>query len=302
MTTEKLLVAVDFSDTATRAAKWAIEQFAPGAELTLVHVIEPPDRPRFARDKLPPEDALEAVAREYAIGRMTELSAYLAPAIPRTEIRVGKPHEQVAAAARESGATLVVIGPHGDRPRPSKFLGTTADRIVRTCPVPVLVVTNPSSKAPARILVPVDDDEVMTTLLSAARDLAERFDGEITLLHVWSNAIYSHVASMSYATERTEAAARKDIEKELTDAAAYWLRELGRTGIERSRVTSIVEYGKAGDVVIETAASIKAELIVLGRRGSGLVAPALLGSTVGTVLHSSHCPVLVITEPARARG
>ena len=43
-----------------------------------------------------------------------------------TEIRVGQPDEQVSVMASEVGASVVVIGPHGDRPRPSKFLGTTA--------------------------------------------------------------------------------------------------------------------------------------------------------------------------------
>src|SRR6185369_6484634 len=64
MKIEKMLIAVDFSDTANKAARYAAAQFAPEAELILLHVIDPPRRPRFARDTLPPEDALEAVARE----------------------------------------------------------------------------------------------------------------------------------------------------------------------------------------------------------------------------------------------
>ena len=44
------------------------------------------------------------------------------------------------------------------------------------------------------------------------------------------------------------------------------------------------------------AAEMSADLIVLGRRGSGLIVPALLGSTVGTVLHGATCPVLVVVE------
>ncbi len=300
MKIEKMLVAVDFSDTATTAAKWAIEHFAGGAEVILLHVIDPPDRPPFARHKLPPEEVLEATAREYAERRMQELSTNFAAAAARTEVRVGKPYEQIAAAARETGANIVVIGPHGDRPRPSRFLGTTADRVARTCPVPVLVATEPAAHAPHRILVPVDDQSITPTLLDWAHGLAERFDGQITLLHVWSNAVYSHVASMSYASTWTKADAQKEIEKELSDEAARWLRELARTGIERERVTATVAYGNAGDVAVETAAAMTADLIVLGRRGSGLLQSALLGSTAESVLHGARCPVLIVTDPAEA--
>ena len=89
MKIEKMLIAVDFSDTASEAARYATAQFAPEAEVILLHVIDPPRRPRFARDALPPDDTLEAVAREYAARRMVELSTYLTPARVRTEIPVG---------------------------------------------------------------------------------------------------------------------------------------------------------------------------------------------------------------------
>ena len=291
----KLLIALDFSDTAVAAATWAVEYFAPGAQVTLLHVIDPPHRPVFATESLPPEAALEAMAREYAARRMDDLTRSLKLPVTRAEIRIGKPHEQIVTMATDIGADVVVLGPHGHRSRPSRFLGSTADRVVRTSPVPVLVATSPAAHPPRRILVPVDDSSITPILLTWARDLAERFDGDITLLHVWSNAAYSHVASMSYATTRNEDDARREIEKDLRDAATYWLKEIARTGVERARVTATVAYGDAGDRTIETAMATQADLIVLGRHGSGLIAAALLGSTVGTVLHGARCPVLVVS-------
>ena len=61
-------------------------------------------------------------------------------------------------------------------------------------------------------------------------------------------------------------------------------------------------YGNAAEVTVETAATLHADLIVVGRRGSGLVRPALLGSTVGTVLHGARCPVLVVTNASNERA
>lgn len=293
---EKIVIAIDFSETSIKAAKWASESFAPKADITLVHVVDPPDQPPFGRHLLPGADVVEAEAREYGATHLREIASFLTAAQPRCEIRVGKPYEQITKLAADIGADLVVIGPHGDRPRPTKFLGTTAERVVRTSPVPVLVATNPPVGQPQHLLVPVDDSSITPTLLASTRELAEAFDADVTLLHVWSNAVYSHVASMSYAAKANEADARNEISKELRDAGVQWLTEIARTGIDRDRVTAVVTYGKPGDVVLQSAATTRADLIVLGRRGTGLVAAALLGSTVNTVLHGSTCPVLVVTD------
>lgn len=297
MKTNRLLVGLDFGAASIAAARWAKEWFAPDAEMTLAHVIEPPDRPRFARDKLPPEEALEATAREFAATRLHEINSYLSSRTIRDEIRVGKPDEQLAMLAKEIAADLVVIGPHGGRPHTSKFLGTTAERIVRSSPVPVLVATNPPAAAPRQILVPVDDAEITRHVIDAARQLASRFGAEITLLHVWSNAVYSHVASMSYAHAHNDAEAEREIDEELISTAKHWLTHVAKAGADE-HITAAVTYGKPGDATIAMADSMHADLIVLGRNSTGLVVPAFLGSTVGTVLHDARCPVLVVTKPA----
>ena len=303
MKLERILIAMDFSEPAIAGAKWVSEYFAPDAELTLLHVVEPPNHPRFATGLLPAPDVTEALAREDAAMRMREVASYLTANEPRREIRVGAPHEVIVNEARDGGYDLVVIGPHGDRPRHSRFLGTTADRIVRTSAVPVLVATRPPAGLPLNLLVPVDERSVTGAVLRTTRALAERFDAGITLLHVWSNAVYSHVASMSYATAHgNEQSARDEIGRELHEASVHWLNEISRTGIARDRVTATVTYGNAGEVTVETAAATHADMIVLGRSTASVLRPALLGSTIGTVLHEARCPILIVMEESGARA
>ena len=296
MKTDRLLIAVDLSETATTAARYAVQHFRNGAEVVLLHVIELPPRPNFAGAMLPPNDALEPPAREHASQRLREIAMDLGADV-RTEIRVGKPHEVVVSAATELGADLIVIGPHADRTHVSRFLGTTADRIVRTSAVPVLVGTAPTSHAPRKLLVPVDDDALAPTILAWARTLADRFDAEVSLLHVWSNAVYSHVASMSSAQPGPGGDTQATLERAMQETAEEWLQALARTGIPQHRVTSTVAWGRAGDVVVETALQQQAELIIVGRNRSSLVSTTLLGSTALSVLHAARCPVLVVTPP-----
>ena len=296
MPVKSLLAAIDLDEPSQVAARWASQVFAPNAALTLLHIIEPPDRPRFGRHLLPDPEQIEAVAREYAGTRMRDISAFVLGSRPRIEIRAGKPFEEIVACAGEVGAQLVVIGPHSNRPRPAKFLGTTAERVVRTSPVSVLVAAHPPDGPARRILVPVDDVDITPRALEWTRRIAEQFDADVRLLHVWSNSLYSYVASMSYATEENEQAARAEIRSELRDSATHWLQEMSATGMRGCRVTADVTYGNAGSRILEVATEMRADMIVIGRHGTGLVRPAFLGSTLGTVLHGARCPVLVVAD------
>jgi len=52
MTLERLVIGIDFSTHSVEAARWATNQFAPGAEVVLVHVIPIPERPPIVRSRL----------------------------------------------------------------------------------------------------------------------------------------------------------------------------------------------------------------------------------------------------------
>jgi nucleotide-binding universal stress UspA family protein len=69
--------------------------------------------------------------------------ASIAPGTAAVAIVEGKPSSAVLDAAKETNATLIVVGSHGRRGLRRFFLGSVAESIVRRSDVPVLVVRNP---------------------------------------------------------------------------------------------------------------------------------------------------------------
>ena len=85
---------MDFSDAAISAAAWASECFAPAADLVLVHAIEVPHRPIFAIGAMPPNDAIQAAALDFATSRIDEVARSLSTTNIQKEIRAGKPTDR----------------------------------------------------------------------------------------------------------------------------------------------------------------------------------------------------------------
>jgi nucleotide-binding universal stress UspA family protein len=287
---------MDFSETSIVAARWTIEHFAPNADVTLVHVIDLPDRPAFAEELLPATDTIESVARRSAERHMRNAIASISPRAG-FEIRFGKPHEQIVEAARARRAEVIIVGPHDDRHARSRWLGATAERIVRTSPIPVLVAVDPPPRPPQTLLVPVNESRLTGSILAWAGHFAESFDAEVKLLHVWSESLYAYVASMSHAESSDDLVAQRLVEQEIRDATTHWLADLTEAGFRGRRAAAIVRHGQVADVTLDIAAATHADLIVMGRSGGLVMSPPPFGSTLRTVLHRAPCSVFVVAEP-----
>lgn len=296
----RILIGMDFSAPAVAAARWVADQLAPDAELILAHVVDPPAALPFHTDAVPPRKEVIATATEFAEHRLKEIATYVAPGAGRRMVRVGPPHVVLPIVADEVKADLIVVGPHGDRPRPWKLLGTTADRLVRASHVPVLVATSPPAAPPREILAAVDDADITRDVLCWTREIAMTFGSQVTLMHVLSNAVYSHVTSMAHAHHvNSDDEADREIRRELEGEGVRWIEKLAREGCDVDMATAAVTFGTPSDALLAMAETVSCDLMVLGRHGSGEVAPALLGSTLAAVLHGARCPVLVVTGPPR---
>lgn len=139
-----VMLATDLSPASRPAFRAALEWARRRhAVLDVVHVFVPPSPFGVPGGPgMPSWEALESRARTSAWKRLAELSA----AAARSGVRVrtlladGPPDQEVARLARRRRAKLVVIGTHGRTGLSRAFMGSVADRIVRTVACPVLTV------------------------------------------------------------------------------------------------------------------------------------------------------------------
>jgi nucleotide-binding universal stress UspA family protein len=139
----KILVPTDLSAESLKALRYASEfvQSLLGVEILLVHVIEPPTYPAtaFAGVVVPPP--APDVAKHCA-DRLDEMIKAEVPdgVQARGIVREGRPWAEVAAVATEEKADLILIATHGYTGLKHFALGSTAERVVRVAPCPVLTV------------------------------------------------------------------------------------------------------------------------------------------------------------------
>lgn len=136
---KELLVPVDFSDCSKYALRYALafaKQFE--ASVTLVSVV-PDDSTSFEYASAEYADIVEARKKRYA-DELKKLAESLGKVKCQTLVRVGKPFQEIVLAARELDSDLILISTHGQMNMPKAELGSTAERVVRHAPCPVLVV------------------------------------------------------------------------------------------------------------------------------------------------------------------
>jgi len=144
---KNILVPIDFSDYSLKALQYALP-FAKqhGAKITLIQVIEPVYYPENFLGVLPPEcekvniDRARAAKRQLADLRQLEIGLETPAEIV---VRTGRPYEEIINAAKEHDINLIIISTHGHSGLKRVFLGSTAERVVRHAPCPVLVVREP---------------------------------------------------------------------------------------------------------------------------------------------------------------
>jgi nucleotide-binding universal stress UspA family protein len=88
---------------------------------------------------------------------------------------------------------------------------------------------------------------------------------------------------------------RKEVESKLQEAGQKAVESIKKMGDQLSvNVEPIVRIGAPAEVIVSTAGSEKADLIVIGSHGESGVSKLLIGSVVQKVLYWASVPVLVV--------
>lgn len=135
----KILVPIDFSPTCQKALQYAVafaRQF--GAKITLLYAIEPfPESEERIYETMDIEQVMGPVRQQL---QALAASAVESDLLDATLVRSGVPFVVITDLARDLETDLIVITTHGYTGLKHVFLGSTAERVVRHAPCPVLVV------------------------------------------------------------------------------------------------------------------------------------------------------------------
>jgi len=144
-TYRNILAVVDLGEHSERVAARAADIAAgtPGAQLTLLHVVEfVPVEP--LGDSLLPTLQIESELLERGRQRLAELALTLT-APPRREVVSGNVKTEITRLARELGCDLIVIGGR-ERHGLSILVNLTEDTVLHAAPCDVLAVRLPALK------------------------------------------------------------------------------------------------------------------------------------------------------------
>ncbi|MDQ1084950.1 MULTISPECIES: universal stress protein [Microbacterium] len=198
----------------------------------------------------------------------------------------------LVAAAEEFGAGLIVVGTGGGGPRGRHRLGTTAEQLVHSAPVPVALAPEGARGVGASVGLPRVTAAIGTrpgadVLLDTAATLARRTHAPLRLLSLAGVDLPERVdAGLTRLTGRTHAAQALDAVR----------------GSLPSEVPAEAVVGTGDD--IEDAVSrldwLPGEVALVGSSRLAQPRRLFLGSTAGRILRALPVPMIVVPRTSEA--
>jgi nucleotide-binding universal stress UspA family protein len=229
----------------------------------------------------------DAAAARIEMRRLEPLAQRVLAAGLRCEVvvRPGLPADQILSFLREREIDRVVMGTHSPGPIGKLLVGSVAEAILRTAPVPVCILgpdvaPDENHKFATRtILCAVSMHEASHIVTEFAAELAAQHNARLILQHVIQPQ------------ERCEMLAGRSFDQIDADLIAMVPTEL-QEGIA---VQAIVVPGDPTEQLLFQGRAERADLIVLGAQGASAFAAMTRYGVVYKVLAKAHCPVITLS-------
>jgi nucleotide-binding universal stress UspA family protein len=157
-----------------------------------------------------------------------------------------------------------------------------------------------------KILVPLDGSEHSLKALEKAIQIAKKFSGSITLIHVYSVTVTPIILpepTLSTPGVPVLTSAEASRVAEAARQAGNRILDDGEEKVKTERVSTskILVEGHAVSEIVRAAKEGNFDLIVIGARGVSHIRELFLGSVTDGVVHHAVCPVLVVKQFSAAK-
>ncbi len=135
-----------------------------------------------------------------------------------------------------------------------------------------------------KILAAVDGSAASVQAAKKALEISDALHGDVTLIYVDPPARNPDGVPLGLATQLQDAAVARGV--------ATLNKVL--VALERPTLQTMNMRGEPADVIADTAAAERYELVVVGSRGRGAVSRVLLGSVAARLVSVCKCSLLII--------
>jgi nucleotide-binding universal stress UspA family protein len=201
------------------------------------------------------------------------------------EVIVYVAYKAIRERAQSLDADLVVLGRHRSRTGDA-FLGSTADRVIRSVSVPILIVHDPMSLPLHKIVVPMDLSEPAL----GALDVALGWGTSLAPANEPPELVVLHAITTVF-----------DFADVPPDSSVIGAELQQRVDAARARAADTVTVRQEVRWGDQPAHEIRrfieeehADLVVMGTHGRGALKRALIGSVASGVARAASCPVLLV--------
>ena len=257
-----------------------------GSEVRFFHAVE------WDEDNLehPTVKKLET-ERGAVLAALHDLQAGHGRVAVSSALRFGRPWFTIIQEAVHWGAELIIVGSQvHDVGLIGRMLhGTTAGRLIRKSPVPVLRVGDHVPEKLERILVPVDFTPVSAELVSMANEIHKETGAERVLLHCLQFPLDIAV----HHEPNPDEAVRK-YHADVTEKAQVNIDKL--LGADREKWQVILKTDWIGRVAPEVVVSERIDLMIIAGISLPRVAGLLLGTTAEKIIERTDVPTYMMKK------
>ena len=287
----RVLCATDLlpkSEAAIERAGMLAEQLK--ARVSLLHVVTSPSSERVLE-----QEVQQSIARLRARSRPP---LWRHGSRPHIGVRIGCPAAEVANAAEQMRANLVVLGRHRARPVVDALRGTLAGRLATSRLSPVLIARLEAKARYRRVLLALDLSSVSAATLRAAESLILTPQSQASVIHAYDSSYEGALASAGLSGKSI--AQFHSMRREEARAAVGDLLTVHSDDVARYEI--LLRQGRPEPAIRHAVHAVRPDLLIVGTRGRGRLRQALLGSVATQVLKWAKCDLLVVPDGSLSRG
>ena len=281
------------------------------AALTIVGVVaEVPAKLGMAVVAMPYSELAEIVVSEkrLALDQMTSAAKDRRVQVT-TEVLVGKPFLEIVRKVLQDNHDLVIKSVDPKSSWRKALFGSTDMHLMRKCPCPVWILKEDEKPSYECIVAAVDNnpesdatEALNRQILELSMSLAIAESSELHIVHAWQLQFESYLRSHRAAVDDAEIDAMVADERA---ARMRWLENLVATYSTAGNKDAVdylkpglhVIKGDARHIVPAKAATLGADVVVMGTVARTGVAGFIMGNTAESILTQLECSVLTVKPP-----